>query len=394
MISFIFTERNQEEVEDEILEEWAYSKLTVLSFRYSIPTLKDSVPKTKKFFYDILPNLDENRFRQFVRMNRANFEIVLKLIEDDVLFNGASSGKQFPVAMQLAIVLYRLGCNGEGASVAKIASFFGIGDGGTIQRVTELVFQAILKIKQRFLFWPDAKERQSIVRNTFFELPHCIGYVDGTEIKLAEKPSDDPESYFSRKHVYSLKVQAVCEYKLRIRHMVLGYPGSVHDSRIYNNCELALKPSNHLSGDEWIAADSAYKLTNTVITPFRTNSNDCTLQQRNEFNNTHSKYRVRIENCFGILKERFNSLKELKIQIKDDASVRLACRWVLVCAILHNIIIEQENGDTFDIENLEDSFDNDEVNENQFQQFPVLKGEHKRRAIIKILNEMSTLNNF
>lgn len=167
--------------------------------------------------------------------------------------------------------------------------------------------------------------------------------MDGTEVKLAEKPLQDPEAYFSRKHIYSLKVQAVCDYKLRIRHMVLGYPGSVHDARIYKNCSLSVRHTEMLSRTEWLAGDSAYKLTSTLITPFRANATTVNTAQKSDFNKLLSKYRVRIEHCFGILKERFNSLKELKLQIRDRASIKLACRWIQVCGILHNILIDQND---------------------------------------------------
>lgn len=213
-------------------------------------------------------------------------------------------------------------------------------------------------------------------------LPNCIGYLDGTEIKLAEAPVEDPESYFSRKHIYSLKVQAIFDHNKKIRHMVLGYPGSVHDSRIYSNCELYSKPAQYFSGLQWLAADSAYKLTSTVITPFRESSNELTLLQRKRFNKEFSAYRIRIEHCFGLLKERFNSLKDLKLQIKDDASIKRSCRWILVCAILHNIVIEQNNGDEFDF-----IFEEANIAETENTETSIItsEGVHKRRALSQML---------
>ena len=95
--------------------------------------------------------------------------------------------------------------------------------------------------------WPSECERKSLVEVSMQELPYCIGYVDDTEVRLAEKPKQDPEAFFSRKHVYSIKVQAVCDHKLQIRHLIVGYPGSVHDARIYNDSELALKQTTFFS---------------------------------------------------------------------------------------------------------------------------------------------------
>lgn len=206
--------------------------------------------------------------------------------------------------------------------------------------------------------------------------------MDGTEIKLAEKPREDPESYFSRKHIYSLKVQCVCDRHLRIRHLVLGYPGSVHDARIYNNCDLAKNPNKFFSENQWIAGDSAYKLTGTVITPFRVNASSGTEERRMKFNRQFSRYRIRIEHTYGLLKERFGSLKELRLQIKNDESVRKACDWIMVCAILHNLAIDQKDDSDLFLFNLI-SLEADEAE--RLNVPSASEGELKRNAIMNLM---------
>lgn len=145
----------------------------------------------------------------------------------------------------------------------------------------------------------------------------CQGayYLDGSEIKLADAPVHHHEDYFSRKSQYSIKIQAICDYTIKIRYLTIGYPGSVHDARIYNECALANNIPEFLSDSQWIAADSAYKLSASIITPYRQNSRETTSQQRKSFNKYFSKFRVRIEHCFGRLKERFCSLKELRMAL-------------------------------------------------------------------------------
>lgn len=54
--------------------------------------------------------------------------------------------------------------------------------------MTKRVFVAILKLKNKYIFWPNETKRKNIEQATFHEMPYCIGYVDGTEIELAEKP--------------------------------------------------------------------------------------------------------------------------------------------------------------------------------------------------------------
>jgi len=64
-------------------------------------------------------------------------------IQGHKVFQGKNSGRQFPIATQLALVFYRLGCSGDGGSVMKMTSLFGIGDGGTLDKITKRVFKVI-----------------------------------------------------------------------------------------------------------------------------------------------------------------------------------------------------------------------------------------------------------
>ena len=242
-----------------------------------------------------------------------------------------------------------------------------------------------MKLKNQFVTWPDTFERKVMIDESFNELPFCIGYVDGTEIKLAEKPFEDPEAYFSRKSNYCLKLQAVCDKSLKIRHAVIGYPGSVHDVRIYNNCDLATNAESFFEGHQWIAGDSAYRLTSTVLTPFRTNAGGCSAERRNIFNSNFSKYRIRIEHTFALLKERFASLKELRLQLKNDKCIKKACQWILTCIILHNILVEENDATDFDIFNdfIEDADNNctDDITLGAAD----ITAEMKRNAILNLM---------
>lgn len=222
---------------------------------------------------------------------------------------------------------------------------FGIGDGGSIIKIMRRVFGALLRCKSKYLYWPDEQERKEIRQLTEHELPGCIGYLDGTEIRLSDAPSNNHETFFSRKHQYSIKMQAICDFKTRIRYATVGYSGSVHDARIFAECCLNQNPGKYLLDSDWIAADSAYKLTSFFITPYRRNARQPDLHQRVAFNKHFSSFRVRIEHCFGKLKERFQSLIEMNIQINSRENYVFLCDWVIVCCILHNIIL---SGDEYD----------------------------------------------
>lgn len=321
---------------DEKLQLLTDDLLTTLTYRYGA---RNPIPRSKDWVVNILPSYDEKRFTSCLRVNRQQFSIILQEIQNDDLFSTALNHQlQFPVHLQLAIVLHRLG--GQGDTNLKIAACFGIGDGGTIDKITKRVFTAIMKLEKKYIFWPDAEERRDIGQLTAHELPNCMGYLDGCEIRLSYAPYPNHNAYFSRKSQYSNKIQAICDHKLRLRSVVVGYPGSVHDARIFSESAIGSNPQNFLSDSEWIAADSAYKCTKYVITPYRSNSRAVNSRQRKAFNRYFSCFRVRIEHFFGRLKGKFCSLKEMKIKLNSLQKHKFFCQWIIVCCILYNIVLE------------------------------------------------------
>lgn len=330
----------------------------------------------------VLPNISDERFKMMVRVNREQFHEIISRIDSNPIFN-CGPNLQFPVAVQLALTLYRLGAYADGASLVRIAALFGVGDGGTVEKITKRVLNAIFNLRNECLYWPTAGEKKKLLANTLNELPNCIGYLDGTEIRLAERPCRDPDSYYSRKQQFSIKLQGVCDSQLKIRHIHVGFPGSVHDSRVFSNSSLFLNPSNFFEGEEWLAADSAYKLSSTIITPFRRNSPESE-HVRAKFNKYFSKYRVRIEHCFGRLKERFCSLKELRMRLIDAKSSKYACQWITACCILHNIIIDI-NDDSFDTFEAEINLDDEQFAIQIDGAEQDAAGERKRKAIYALI---------
>lgn len=352
----------------------------VLTYRCGVRSI---LPKSTVWHEDILTQLDEDRFKMMMRVNRQQFSYLVQIISNDIEFNKSHSCEQLSLALQLAIVLYRLGSSGESGSIRKIASSFGIGDGGTIYKITNRVFSVFLRLKCKYISWPSKEERLNIVSETFHELPYCIGYVDGTEIKLSETPVTNGVQYFSRKHIYSMKLQITCDYRLQIRHLVTGYPGSVHDARMFSNCALSTASENYFASQQWIAADSAYSLSGTVITPYRNNSRFMTPAKRKSFNLRHSKYRVRAEHCIGLLKERFGSLKELRIRIQNEKSHIMCSKWITVCCIIHNILLSS-SGNHCEVDTNECSCHDDDNEENDLVD---KKFEIKRQALYSLMFE-------
>jgi hypothetical protein len=185
--------------------------------------------------------------------------------------------------------------------------------------------------------WPSVEERKQIACEMKDTFPNCMGYIDGSHINLEEAPTSDPESYFDRKQNSSVQLQAVCDHAKRIRHIFVGYPGSTHDARVFNNSQIGRNPEKFFSKGQWIAGDSAYPISSFLLTPFRRNASFSTENKRKLFNKYFASNRVKIECCFGILKETFGSLKELRVRVNDKHGHLLACKWITACCVLYNM---------------------------------------------------------
>lgn len=62
-------------------------------------------------------------------------------------------------------------------------------------------------------------------------------------------------------------------------------------------------------------------------------------------------HRVKIEQCFGILKRVFGSLRGLRIRVDKNTGHKRACEWIMACFILYNLIkpTVEDEGDASEI---------------------------------------------
>lgn len=74
-----------------------------------------------------------------------------------------------------------------------------------------------------------------------------LGALDGSHIKI-DRPSEDQESYFNRKHYHSIQLQGLVNHEKKFIPVFIGYPGSVHDARVFNESDLPENLQNICDG--------------------------------------------------------------------------------------------------------------------------------------------------
>ena len=77
----------------------------------------------------------------------------------------------------------------------------------------------------------------------------CAGAIDGSHIPV-RAPTLNHTDYYNRKGWYSIIIQAVVDHNYIFRDVCIGWPGSVHDARVFANSALYQKATSQkiLSG--------------------------------------------------------------------------------------------------------------------------------------------------
>ncbi|KAG2191582.1 hypothetical protein INT47_012676 [Mucor saturninus] len=310
------------------------------SHRYLSPRI--SVPRRFDRWERFVDSLDETRWKQDMRMSKESFGKILTMVSGHRLYQSSESGRQqTSVRKQLMVVLLRLGSDGNGASVGRIARLAGISE-GSVHAFTTRFFDVMLSMEGDVIKWPgkEQKERIKDITKNNNGFPDCLGFVDGTLIHLEYKPKFRGLEFFNRKKRYSIQTMAVCDPDRRITFFATGFLGCRNDSRVFGSSDLGRNLDKYFEDDEYILGDSGYSLEKNVIIPYRDNEKGGFTKEMKKCNYLHARTRVSIENCFGGLKMRFGSLRNLRCKINVKEDLYHVMRWIRVCAMLHNILLD------------------------------------------------------
>ena len=111
----------------------------------------------------------------------------------------------------------------------------------------------------------------------------------------------------------------------------LGGLGCSHDQCLMTNCGLTKSRSQFFSSGQYLLADSAFSATVYTVTAFKRPQNNNLTDEQHDFNRHLSGVRVIIENCIALLKNRFQSLKGLRLRVSTKKDLtRITC-WITVC---------------------------------------------------------------
>ena len=136
----------------------------------------------------------------------------------------------------IAITLWRLGTNIEYRSIAHL---FGVGVSTVCVTVQEVCNAIVNNLFQRYIKIPTGQSAETVVDGFLHRwgFPQCFGAIDGSHIPIIA-PTRNHQDYFNRKGWHSIVLQALVDHEYKFMNSYVGWPGSVHDARIFSNSDL------------------------------------------------------------------------------------------------------------------------------------------------------------
>lgn len=205
----------------------------------------------------------------------------------------------------------------------------------------ERVIMALNKIAASIITWPSGERLKSIKEGLkkIKSIDGVIGAVDGTYCPI-KVPAECSKSYTNRKCFTATTLQAICDHKLMYTDCFVGYPSSVHDSRIFKNSPIYHKilesKKEYFPDNEFIIGDKAYPVFSWCIPPYIRRGKLTEIKKR--INRRHASTRQVIERSFALLFGRFRRLRYL-----DMNRIDLIPPTILAACVLHNICLQFED---------------------------------------------------
>ncbi len=206
------------------------------------------------------------------------------------------------VAVQLSIALRFYA---TGVFLRETGDLHGVSK-NTASLVLHAVCNALSTMAKDVIRFPTTDRELREVALAYFRMqgiPNVCGAIDGSQIAI-KRPHVNEHVYVNRKGYHAINVQAVCTADFLFANIVVRFPGSTHDSFIWNTCALRQKFVAGEFGSFFLLGDSGYAQRPWLMTPVRNPATPAQVR----YNNKHTGTQFKIENAFGIWKSRFRCI--------------------------------------------------------------------------------------
>ncbi|VFQ98179.1 unnamed protein product [Cuscuta campestris] len=310
---------------------------------------------SKRVSGSVSPSKGMDNFQSMFKMSRTTFEYICTLVKDQMMPKSAThhllftNGKPMSLHEQVALAVRRL-CSGN--SLIVVGESFGAHH-STVSQVTWRFVEAVEEAGAHHLRWPSSNPEMDRVKSKFEQirgLPNCCGAIDTTHVTMLVSSTErTADVWVDEMGNHSMVLQAIVDPEMRFRDIVTGLPGKMDNASVLQTSVFfkLCKKGKRLNGKkvklfgeaevgEYIVGDSGFPLCPWVMTPYHGQELS---GPKAEFNKKLYATRVVARRALARLKGVW---KMIQGNMWRPDKHKLP-RFILVCCILHNIIIDMED---------------------------------------------------
>ncbi|MQM06448.1 hypothetical protein Taro_039269, partial [Colocasia esculenta] len=252
-------------------------------------------------------------------------------------------------SQQLTMFLYVVG---HGVPTGVLMEHFQHSSQTINHYVNKLAF-ALASLKEEYILQPTLinEINPHIAGNERFYpfFKNAIGALDGTHIPANLSIEDHPR-FRNRKQQITQNVMSVVSFDGLFVYACVGWEGSAPNMKVLRwavsreelvvpTCKYYLVDAGYANTDAFIAP---YRGVRYHISSFRRRGNALYENKKDKFNHTYAQLRNCVERAFGVLKMRFQTLREGNMYPFSTQK-----KIVFACLVIHNFVRREYGYDDF-----------------------------------------------
>ncbi|XP_066596865.1 uncharacterized protein [Prorops nasuta] len=287
---------------------------------------------------------DPAQFYRYTRMSLNHFHNLLELTKP---YLEKSHWRALNAELKLLIAIRYLA---TGDLPNSIALAFRIGE-STVRKIIKEVCAAIISaLQNKYLPEPNKEHWKSCGIGFWnkWNLPNCVGAIDGKHIRLRAPPNSG-SLYYNYKKYFSIVLMAIADHLYRFSLVDIGAFGGMNDAGIFHDSNIGINlnnedlhlpkgqvhlPNSNLKTSHYFVADDAFKLSQRIVKPY---SKRNLSYDEKIFNYRISRARRTVESAFGIFSNKWRIFHTAITILPDTADLIVSAS---VC--LHNYILKEE----------------------------------------------------
>ncbi|KAG6931370.1 hypothetical protein G0U57_001905, partial [Chelydra serpentina] len=180
----------------------------------------------------VLQVWDESQWLRNFRMRKGTFLELCELLSPALKRQDTRMRAALTIQKRVAIALWKLATPD---SYRSVANQFGVGKSTVGVAVMQVAHAIVDLLLSKVVTLGDVQ----VIIDGFSAMgfPNCGGVIDGTHIPILG-PAHQGSQYINRKGYFSMVLQALVDHKGHFTNINVGWPGKVHDARVFKNSGL------------------------------------------------------------------------------------------------------------------------------------------------------------